>query len=215
MEQLSAVEWIEVVGWLASLTTVAAYSVKAMMPLRILAIASSLFFTVYALVLQIWPLLAMEMILLPINFYRLWQILSLRSRLDRAEQGGEDEFSVIKAYGKSRLINAGTLVFKQGDPADRLYYIASGRVLIEGIGIEMSAGNIFGEIAFFTDAATRTASARCIEDARVFEIDKKRFMRLQFEDPSFGLSVMRTVTRRLISNGNLETELKDTQQHAI
>ena len=38
----------------------------------------------------------------------------------------------------------------------------------------------------------------------VYEIDEKRFMRLQFEDPSFGLSIMRTVTRRLAANGQLE-----------
>ncbi|MFN3144654.1 MAG: Crp/Fnr family transcriptional regulator [Paracoccaceae bacterium] len=62
-------------------------------------------------------------------------------------------------------------------------------------------GDIFGEIAFFTDAATRTASARTVDEAEVYEIDRKRFMRLQFEDPSFGMSVMRTVTRRLAANG--------------
>ena len=86
---------------------------------------------------------------------------------------------------------------------DRLYFLATGRVIIEELDIEVSAGNIFGEIAFFTDAAKRTATARCLEDATVYEIDKKRFMRLQFEDPSFGLSVMRTITQRLTANGNL------------
>lgn len=194
---------IEIIGWVASLATIAAYTVNTMMPLRILAIVSSLCFAVYAILIQSWPLLGMELVLLPINCFRLWQILSLQKRLAQAEEAGEDDFSVIKAYGKARNIATGTLIFERGDPAGQLYYIDTGQVVIEDIGVTVSAGNIFGEIAFFTDAARRTATARCTEDARVYEIDKKRFMRLQFEDPSFGLSVMRTITRRLITNNKL------------
>ncbi|MGA9410921.1 MAG: cyclic nucleotide-binding domain-containing protein [Roseobacter sp.] len=200
--EFTTFEWIEAVGWLASALTVATYTMNTMMPLRILAIASSVCFAFYAAVLQLWPLLAMELLLLPINVYRFWQILSLRGKLNASAKNAEQDFSVIKAYGKQRRIPAGTVVFANGDAVDRLYFLARGRVLIEEIGIELSAGEIFGEMAFFTDEAVRTATARCVEDATVFEIDEKRFMRLQFEDPSFGMSVMRTITRRLIENAN-------------
>lgn len=205
MEQITAFHWVETIGWLASLFTVATYAMKAMMPLRILAIVSSICFLIYAAILQLWPLLGMELILLPINTYRLWQIISLRGRLTQVKDGTDADFSVVRTYGKSRRITSGSLIFKRGDPVDQLYFIGSGRILIEEIGVEMSSGDIFGEIAFFTDAATRTATARCVEEAEVYEIDKKRFMRLQFEDPSFGLSVMRTITRRLINNANRKT----------
>lgn len=136
---------------------------------------------------------------MPINCYRLWQIISLRGRLKFTASRSEDDFSVIRTYGKARLIKEGTVIFSRGDLVDRLYFIGSGKVLIEELNIEVAAGDIFGEIAFFTDARLRSATARCIEDAHVYEIDEKRFMRLQFEDPSFCLSVMRTVTRRLTS----------------
>jgi CRP-like cAMP-binding protein len=92
------------------------------------------------------------------------------------------------------------VIFRQGDTVDSLYLVGSGRVMIEEVGVEVTSDDIFGEIAFFTDAGTRTATARCVEDAILYEVDRKRFMRLQFEDPSFGLSVMRTVTRRLMSD---------------
>jgi len=39
-----------------------------------------------------------------------------------------------------------------------------------------------------------------VEKTVVYTIDKARFMRLQFEDPSFGLAIMRSVTRRLSEN---------------
>jgi len=189
--------WIEAVGWLASLLTVACYSMRSMIPLRIFAIASSLAFLIYGIVLQVWPLVFMEVILLPLNVWRFWQILALRARLERQGAGDPPDFSVIKAYGKARNLAPDTLIFAKGDKVEHLYYIASGRVSIEEVGVELGAGDILGEIGFFTDAETRTATARCIEAAEVHQIDKTRFLRLQFEDPTFGMSVMRSVTRRL------------------
>ncbi len=202
MDQLAQFHWIEVIGWLASLLTVASYSVSTMLPLRILAIASSVCFAIYGFALGLWPLLAMELTLLPINIYRFWQVLSLRGKLGRATQASGSDFSVIQTYGKRMRITAGATVFENGDPVDRLYYLAQGRVEIEELNIALSTGDVFGEIAFFTDAAKRTATARCVEDAVVYGIDEKQFMRLQFEDPSFGMAIMRTITRRLIENVN-------------
>jgi len=203
MDQIIAFDLIEAIGWVAAIFTIATYSVRTMMTLRIVAILSSLFFTIYAALLQLWPLLGMELILLPINIYRLSQIVSLRNRLSRAIERDMVDFSVIKAYGKARRVEEGSVIFQRGDPVDRLYYIGAGKVMIEDVGVVVTAGDIFGEIAFFTDSGTRTATARCIEDAQIYEVDEKRFMRLQFEDPSFGLSVMRTVTRRLLRNESL------------
>ena len=213
MDQLANLHWIEAIGWLASLLTIASYSVSTMLPLRLLAITSSICFATYAFVLQLWPLLAMELILLPINTYRFWQVLALRGKLSKAANTNQSDFSVIKTYGKKTRIEAGATVFNRGDPVDRLYYIAKGQVLIEEFGIELAEGDIFGEIAFFTDAATRTATARCTEATEIFGVDEKQFMRLQFEDPSFGMAIMRTITRRLIANVNKApvSLLNDTQ----
>lgn len=200
MHLTTTLDWIEAIGWLASLLTIASYSVSTMLPLRMLAITSSLAFATYAFVLQLWPLLAMELILLPINLFRFWQVLSLRGKITRAATANGSDFAVVRAYGKRSVFPKGSVVFARGDAVDRLYYISKGRVLIEEPGVELTSGDVFGEIGFFTDAASRTATARCTEDTEVYGITEKQFMRLQFEDPSFGLAIMRTITRRLIHN---------------
>lgn len=205
MNGLMSLHGVEAIGWLASALTVATYAMNTMIPLRILAIASSVCFGVYAAILQLWPLLAMELLLLPINIYRFWQILSLRGRLKKGALSELPDFSVIKRYGKARKVPAGTIVFRRGDPVDALYFLGAGRVQIEEVGVELAAGEIFGEIAFFTDDAVRTATVRCTEESELYEIDERRFMRLQFEDPSFGMSVMRVITRRLMENGGAGT----------
>lgn len=198
MNTLAHLDWIEVVGWLASLLTVASYSVGTMLPLRILAITSSICFAFYSFSLQLWPLLAMELILLPINIYRFWQVFSLRWKLAYATANGQFDFSVIKAYGKRLILADGSTVFKKGDKVENLYFIETGQILIEELGIELTDGDIFGEIGFFTDAEERTASARCIAPTELYTLTAKQLMRLQFEDPSFGIAVMRTITRRLL-----------------
>lgn len=199
-EWLEAIILIEVVGWTASALTIATYAMNTMMPLRILALGSSVCFMIYGTVLQLWPLLVMELVLLPINSFRLWQLISLRRHVRVTEGESTNDFSVIRRYGKVRYIAAGTTIFKRGDSVDNLYFLSEGRVLIEEYGLELEGADIFGEIAFFTDAAARTATALCLENAVVYTLDEKQFMRLQFEDPSFGLSVMRTITRRLQQN---------------
>lgn len=192
--------FIETMGWLAAALTVASYAVKTMLPLRVLAILSSLVFVTYALLLSLWPMVVMELILLPFNIWRLWEILVLRRKVKAAAARSDPDFSVLKAYGKRRTIPAGTAIFQVGDPVDQLYFIEAGTVRIDEHGVDLSRGDIFGEIAFFTDAATRTATARALDEVAVYELDETTFLRLQFQDPGFGLAVMRTVTRRLIDD---------------
>jgi len=72
MELITALHIIEAVGWLAAVLKVATFAMNSMIPLRILAMASSVFFIIYSGMLQIWPLLAIELILLSINAYRLY-----------------------------------------------------------------------------------------------------------------------------------------------
>jgi CRP-like cAMP-binding protein len=92
----------------------------------------------------------------------------------------------------------GDLVVRRGDSPDHLYDIESGEVVLDEIGTRLGAGETFGEIAFFTDAKAHTATARCSTDCRIHAIDEKTYLRLYFQDPSFGKAIMKTITRRLI-----------------
>ena len=65
----------EPVGYLASLLVLATFSVRAMVPLRWLAIASNMAFIGYAALAGIGPVLALHAVLLPLNAYRLLQAL--------------------------------------------------------------------------------------------------------------------------------------------
>ena len=198
---------IELVGWAASATTVATYTMKTMLPLRIAAIASSTLFILYSVPLGLWPLLGMELVLLPLNIWRLTQLIHLQRRVAHLRRTETPDFSVLKAGSRARAFAAGEVIFNRGDAPDALYYIESGEVALEELAITLDNDQIFGEIAFFIDAQARTATARCASDCKIHVIDEKTFMRLYFQDPAFGMSIMKTITRRLIESVERKPEV--------
>jgi CRP/FNR family cyclic AMP-dependent transcriptional regulator len=90
------------------------------------------------------------------------------------------------------------MVFCKGDRPDNLYYLDRGEVLLEEIDVTLRDGDIFGEIAFFTEAKERTVSARCIGECRIVAIDEARFMSLFYQNPAFGFAVVQLISKRLM-----------------
>lgn len=67
--------WIEAVGFMGSLFTILTYSMREMRWLRVAAVLSCVSFMIYGVMIQSWPLILMDMALLPIN---LWRLIELR-----------------------------------------------------------------------------------------------------------------------------------------
>jgi hypothetical protein len=63
------------IGFLASALVLAAFGMKDMVNLRIVAICSNFAFIAYALLLHLLPILMLHVILLPLNSWRLAQAL--------------------------------------------------------------------------------------------------------------------------------------------
>jgi CRP-like cAMP-binding protein len=101
--------------------------------------------------------------------------------------------------------DAGTVIFRQGDPGDKLYLILSGRVRISrevpGMGEEALAilkeGDVFGEMALL-DEAPRSADARVHERCKLLSIPKNGFEDLLFLHKDLAYEVLWNVIRTLI-----------------
>ena len=70
--------WIEAIGFLGTGCTISAYAMRGMQPLRIAAVLSSLFFFAYGVLIGSAPMIAMELVLLPVNGFRLFELLRER-----------------------------------------------------------------------------------------------------------------------------------------
>jgi CRP/FNR family transcriptional regulator, cyclic AMP receptor protein len=96
-------------------------------------------------------------------------------------------------------IEAGSVIFREGEAADQLFVIKSGEVRIQ-IGnrtiTELSAGDIFGEMALI-DNEPRSATAVAMTDVELVPVSEKQFLFLVSQTPYFALKVMRVLARRL------------------
>jgi|SRR5215813_6770152 len=65
----------DAIGYLASALVLAAFCMKEMVPLRIVAVCSNIAFLIYGLALGLVPVWLLHSVLLPINCWRLWEDL--------------------------------------------------------------------------------------------------------------------------------------------
>ncbi len=100
----------------------------------------------------------------------------------------------------------GKLLFRTGDPGDRLYVIVEGRVRISrdvpGMGEEalavLGVGDAFGELAIIDDAP-RSADAHVHESCRLLEIRKDKLEHLLFTHRDIAYEVLWNLVRYLSS----------------
>lgn len=190
--------YAELLGWAAAGFTLLTFSMRTMLPLRMSAIVSNVFFISYGAVGGLTPVLVLHLLLLPFNVLRLVELLRTRRSIARARRGAVDPRWLRNLSTARKDFGEGSVVFQRGDPPDFIYYVLSGRVGFEGLDVVLGPGEVFGEIAFFTDARARTLTARCLKPCELLALDEAAFTRLHYQDPAFGLYLMRLITQRLM-----------------
>jgi CRP-like cAMP-binding protein len=96
-------------------------------------------------------------------------------------------------------INAGEILFREGDSGDLMYVLIEGRaeVSIGGVLIgKCGQGDFVGEMAV-VDGSPRYGTVTARTKCKFVVIDKKRFHFLIEETPGFALEVIRIMAKRL------------------
>ncbi len=119
---VKAMDWVEMVGFAGTGLTFAAWAMKGALPLRLFGIASSVAFLSYGALLGSWPVMVTEMVLLPLNAARLWQLMRLRHGLRE-----DDGLGWLIAHGRRARHAAGATLVVGGDVAPCLTILVEGR----------------------------------------------------------------------------------------
>lgn len=64
----------DLTGWAAAALTLLTFAARDMRLLRMAALAANLCFIAYATAIQLWPVLALHLVLVPINLMRLMEL---------------------------------------------------------------------------------------------------------------------------------------------
>jgi putative methionine-R-sulfoxide reductase with GAF domain len=96
------------------------------------------------------------------------------------------------------------VIFKEGDKAEVMYVIQSGKVKISkhtshsgDITLAtLTRGDIFGEMSIF-DKLPRSATATVLGEARVLSIDRKKLFQNISDDPTLAFKILETMSQRI------------------
>ena len=117
-----------------------------------------------------------------------------------AELSKEDLVALLSDEPRTVCIDAGEVLFKNGDPGRSMFVvrrgalrIRSGSVIYEDVG----PGGMVGEMGIVETHMPRSAMVYALTPAELVEVDQARFLELVDETPSFALAVMRVLSRRL------------------
>jgi CRP/FNR family cyclic AMP-dependent transcriptional regulator len=197
----------DVVGYLAALLVFITFGMKTMVPLRTLGIGSNIFFIVYGYMAGAYPPFVLHMLLLPLNVYRLREMLLLTRRVEQAASGDLD-MAWLRPFMSARRITIGETLFCKGDTADRLFLVISGCCRLAESGIDIAPGAVVGELALLAPDKTRTQTLQCAAGGELLEITYEQVKELYYQNPSFGFYFLQLTSRRLFENiKRLETEV--------
>jgi hypothetical protein len=172
---------------------------RTMVPLRVAGIISDVFFIGYGVLSNTVTTLILYILLLPINIFRLAQMLKLVNKARVAAQG-DLSMDWLKPFMTRRKYSKGDVLFRKGDRANEMFFTATGKFLVTELGIELPPGRLVGELAFLSPDNRRTQSLECTEDGEVLAITYDRLLEIYFQNPEFGYYFLRLSTERLLQN---------------
>lgn len=180
-------------------STGASFIMKRMLPLRVLALASNLCFIGYGFAAGVLGSIIVNAVLLPINAKRLWEIKKLSKEIASATQ--ESPISEwLLPHMERRSFKQGEVLFRKGDAADKLIYVAEGRLRLPEIGVLIGAGELIGEIGLFSPEKKRTQTVMCETDGDLYEMTGEMIFQLYYQHPKLGFFIMRLVAERLLND---------------
>jgi CRP/FNR family transcriptional regulator, cyclic AMP receptor protein len=189
----------ELIGIAAAAASLyAAYS-KTIIPLRVAAIAANCLAVAYSFLHGTYPTFALNLLLLPLNAWRLRDMLSLVRNIDAAVKSDMNADWLLP-YMRPKRFKAGDVIMERGEYATAAFYIVAGEVEIAELDLILGPGTLLGEIGLFTPDGRRLQTVRCKTDVQAAVIDYDRFKELYFQNPQFGFRLLHLVVARLQLN---------------
>src|SRR5215831_4590022 len=196
---LASITIANILALIGAIFFVATLLMRTMVPLRVTGIISDVFFIGYGVLSGTVTTLMLYLLLLPINIFRLGQMLKLVKRARLAAQG-DLSMDWLKPFMTRRKYGKGDVLFRKGDRANEMFFTVTGKFLVTELGIELPPGRLVGELGFLSPDNRRTQSLECTEDGQVLAITYDRLLEIYFQNPEFGYYFLRLSTERLLQN---------------
>jgi hypothetical protein len=189
-------EILQYLAWIAMGLTLCSTFSRTIIRLRIFAASSNFLAIISSMAAGFWPSVIQNAIQLPLNIHRIREARRQVEKLKVAPVTGVHS-GWLYPHARESTLSAGQVLFRKGDPGDRLYYLESGSILFDEINVEIHPGTLFGEIAFFTRDGRRTQTAIATSECKLLSIDGDQLKQLYFQNPEFGWHLIQLIAQRL------------------
>jgi CRP/FNR family transcriptional regulator, cyclic AMP receptor protein len=196
--------YAEIIGVAAAAASLYAAHAKTIIPLRIAAVIANALAMAYSLSHGTYPTFVLNALLLPLNAWRLHQMISLIRGIDTAIATDMNVDWLLK-YMRPTHYKAGEIMMARGEYATEAFYIVAGEVELVEINEPRRAGALLGEIGLFTPNGRRTMTVRCKTDVEAAKIGYDQIKELYFQNPQFGFKLLHLIVARLHGNAELPT----------
>ena len=203
-------EWTDFIGYLAAAFMFSTFYMSRMIPLRAAGIAANITFITYASIAHVYPLLILHMVLLPLNAYRMIQMIRLVNSV-RESSRGDFSMDFLVPFMTKESFKKGAVIFAKGDDADKMYYLQKGSVKLKEFDVTLGPGELLGEIAIFSPEKERTATVLCEEDTEFLTIHEKQVLQLYYQNPKFGFHLVQLIIFRLLKDAKLDSKPQPTE----
>src|SRR3954468_1240841 len=178
---------------------VATLLTHTMVPLRVANMIGCAFFAIFGALTGAITTFLLYLMMIPINAYRLRQMLILVKKA-RSATKGDTSLEWLKPFMSERKYRKGDILFKKDDAAHEMLLTVTGKFLVKEINIELPPGRLMGEFGFLTPDNRRTATIECIEDGHVLTITYDKLLEIYFQNPQFGYYFLVLTSQRLLEN---------------
>jgi ABC-type multidrug transport system fused ATPase/permease subunit len=178
---------------------VATLLTQTMVPLRVANMIGCAFFAGYGALAGNVTTFLLYLLMVPINAYRLRQMLNL-VRMARGATQGDTSMEWLKPFMSERKYRKGDVLFKKDDAAQEMFLTVTGKFLVREIKVELPPGRLMGELGFLSPDNKRTATVECLEDGHVLTITYEKLLEIYFQNPQFGYYFLVLTSQRLLEN---------------
>jgi CRP/FNR family cyclic AMP-dependent transcriptional regulator len=192
----------QILGYAAAILLVASFAMQTIIWLRYLAIAFAVVLGLYGFVAVQYFVLAIAIVILGVNVWRLWETEKVGGAARQAAAGAGAPITVdwLLPHMEPLALPKDHVLFRKGDPADAMYFVSRGRIGLMEFGVEIGKGSLFGEMGVFAVENVRTATAVCLEDCSLLRVSAEKMRELFYRNPEFGFFLVGVITRRLMED---------------
>jgi hypothetical protein len=178
---------------------VATLLTQTMVPLRVANMIGCAFFAAFGALTGTITTFLLYLLMVPINAWRLRQMLQL-VKMARGATQGDTSMEWLKPFMTERKYRKGDVLFKKDDDADEMFLTVTGKFLVKEINVELPPGRLMGELGFLSPDNKRTATVTCLEDGHVLSITYEKLLEIYFQNPQFGYYFLVLTSQRLLEN---------------